>query len=475
MQSYNPLRSAWKVFQVAIPPLMIIAVTVALGFLFHLRGEQVVEQQLRERMHSTVAIAALQIDTRLIEQVRTEADMQKQAYKTLVGQLRTIRELSPHTRFAYIMRRTEDPLVLSFVADADGLSSDEELDANGNGQVDDDEIPGFTGDDYPIDDIPTLQGIAFEEPVVEQEITEDQWGRLISAFAPIKNAKGETVAILGMDMKADEFFEMTNATFSMVAVLLVSLVGALLAGYIVLIIRARHLETLQELDIERTALLDLATHQLGMPLATFRWWLEILKERDNGTFCKRGDVCDQLQEGIDRMDSIIHGLQQAGGLKEKTFTNAADRASLSNVTQMIQSDLKKTLSLRKQTIKTDIPKHLPVLHIDTNLCAGMLRELLENASFYSPHKAVIELSARVVRGMVEISVTDHGYGIPKNDLPQIFQQFKRGSNASKYKPAGNGLGLYIVRRIVERARGKIRINSELNKGTTVTVFLPIAA
>jgi signal transduction histidine kinase len=475
MQFTNPLYSAWKVLRVAAPPLMIVVVTVALGFLFHVRGQQVVEEQLRERMLSTVAIAALQIDVRLVEQVRTDKDMQKQAYKTLVRQLKTIRELSPHTRFSYIMRRTDDPLTLSFVADADGLSTAEELDTNGNGQVDDDEVPGLTGDAYSIDDIPTLQGIAFEEPVVEQQITEDQWGRLISAFAPIKNANGETVAVLGMDMKADEFFEMTNATFSMVAVLLVSLVGTLLAVYILLMIRARHLETLQELDVERTALLDLATHQLGMPLATFRWWLEILKERDNGTFCKRGDVCDQLQEGIDRMDTIIRGLQQAGGLKEKAFSKATDRASLSDVSKIIQTDLKKTLALRGQSIKTTIPKNLPAVHLDINLCTGMLRELLENASFYSPHKAIIGLSARAVRGNVEISVTDHGYGIPQNDLPQIFQQFKRGSNASKYKPAGNGLGLYIVRRIVERARGKIRINSELNKGTIVTVLLPIAA
>jgi signal transduction histidine kinase len=475
MNIYNPLKSVWNVLRVALAPLMVVGVTVALGFLFHLRGEQVVEQQLRERMLSTVAIAALQVDARLVEQVYTEDDVHTQAYKTLVNQLQTIRGLAPHTRFMYIMRRTEDPMMLEFVADADALSSDTELDANRNGQVDEDEIPGFPGDEYPIDDIPTLQNSAFQEPVVEHEITEDQWGRLISAFAPIKNAQGDTIAILGMDMKADEFFRMTNATFSMVAVLLVSLIGTLLAFYIQLMVRARHLETLKQLDIERTALLDLATHQLGMPLATFRWWLEILKERDNGTFCKRGDVCDQLQEGIDRMDTIIHGLQRASGLKEEQFSKSSDSASVFDVTKAIQIDLKKTLNLRSQKIVLDVPKKLPKVRLDTNLCIGMLRELIENASFYSPKKSIIKLSARAVRGNVEISVNDHGYGIPKADLPGIFQQFKRGSNASKYKPAGNGLGLYIVRRIIERARGKIRIQSELNKGTTVTVLLPAAA
>ncbi len=475
MDTYNPLRSVWTLVRVSAAPLMIIGVTTALGFLFHLRGEQVMDQQLRERMHSTVGIAALQIDTRLVQQVQDKDDIGKQAYVTLVNQLKTIRSLSPHTRFLYIMRRTDDPSVLSFVADADALLSDTELDVNGNGMVDDDEVPGYPGDEYPIGDSAALQHTAFQEPVVEQGITVDQWGSLISAYAPIKNANGETVAVLGMDMKADEFFAMTNATFSLVAVLLVVLVGTLLAVYILFMVRARHVETLEELDTERTALLDLATHQLGMPLATFRWWLEILKERDNGTFCKRGDVCDQLQEGINRMDSIIRGLQRAGNLKEEEFLHSNARSSVAAVTKSVQGELKKAVTLRHQTIRIAIPKSLPAVRIDANLFAGMLRELLENASFYSPQKSTIELRARALRGSIEISVADHGYGIPKADLPRIFQQFKRGSNASKYKPAGNGLGLYIVRRIVERARGKIRIQSELNKGTTVTVLLPAAA
>jgi signal transduction histidine kinase len=475
MYTYTPLRSVWTVLRFAAVPVLVIAVTASLGFLFHVRGERVVEELVRERMLSTVALAAEQIDGDIVQQVRSEKDMQKQAFKTLVAQLKTIRSLSPHVRFTYIMRRTDDPMTLQFVADADLLSSVPELDVNGNGTVDPDEEPGLPGEEYPINDIPTMQGPAFEAPVVEPEIVVDQWGRLISAFAPVHNRRGETVAILGMDIEADEFFALTQNTFSLVAVSLVALVGALLGIYILFILRVRHLETLQELDTERTALLDLATHQLGMPLATFRWWLEILKERDNGKFCKRGDVCDQLQEGIDRMDTIIRGLHRAGSLKRGAFTADSDRSRIPDVIKDVTAELRKATSLRRQKITTTFPKNLSAVRLDADLCAGMLRELVENASFYSPNGSAIAVSAHNVRNGVEILITDHGYGIPKQDIPLIFQQFKRGSNATKYKPAGNGLGLYIVRRIIERARGKIRIASELNKGTSVTVFLPAAA
>lgn len=455
-------------------PILVIGVTASLGLLFHIRGEQVVEQQLRERMLSTVSIAALNIDPEMVKRIHTTKDMKTTAFTTIVSQLKTIRELTPHTRFAYIMRQTSDPATVTFVADADSFSTLEELDINKNGVIDADEEEALPGEPYPVDASSALTGEAFEHPVVEKDFIVDQWGKLLSAFAPIKDAKGVTVAVLGMDIEAGDFFQVTQNTFSLVAVALVALVGTLLAVYILFIIRARHLESLEQLDTERTALLDLATHQLGMPLATFRWWLELLKERDNGTFCKRGDVCDQLQEGIDRMDSIIRGLQEAGRLREGTISDVSARSSLPVVTKDVLEQLKKTLNMRRQTVKVSIASKLPQLRLDRKLCEGLLRELLENASAYSPEKSVIEVRAKVVRTNMEIKVIDHGHGIPKKDIPFIFQQFKRGSNATKYKPAGNGLGLFIVRRIIERTRGKIRIESELEHGTTVTVLLPCA-
>jgi signal transduction histidine kinase len=475
MYIHNTLRSLSSAVRLAAVPLLLIGVTGSLGFLFHVRGEQVVEELLRERMLSTVAIAAMQFDGDLVNQIHDERDMQRPAFIKLVTQLKTIRSLSPQMRFAYIMRRTDAPMTLSFVADADALSTPDELDFNKNGVVDEDEEPGLPGDLYPIDDIPTMQGPAFDGPVVESQTVVDQWGRLISAFAPIYDRSGNVVAILGMDIKADDFFSLTQNTFSLVAVALVSLLGTLLAIYILMIIRVRHLESLKQLDTERTALLDLASHQLGMPLATFRWWLEILKERDNGKFCKRGDVCDQLQEGIDRMDNIIRGLHAAGKLREDAFADGKARSLVPTVTKEVVAELQKALNLRRQHVNMHFEKKLPAVRLEQSLCVGMLRELVENASFYSPKGSAIDIRARAVRNGVELIVRDHGHGIPKDDIPHMFEQFKRGSNASKYKPAGNGLGLFIVRRIIERARGKIRISSELEKGTTVTLFLPLAA
>jgi signal transduction histidine kinase len=475
MPIHNPLKSTWKTLRIAAIPVVVIGVTVSLGIFFRVRGEQVVEEQLRERMLSTVSIAALQFDAEQVKRVDGPEDEKSAAYRTLVNQLKTIRSLSPQVRFAYIMRRTEDPMTLAFVADADALLSVRELDTNKNGTVDEDEEPGLPGDEYSVEDVAALQYDAFRAPVVDEDITIDQWGNLISAYAPITDDDGEVVAILGMDIKADDYFTVTHNTFSVVAVLLVSLLGALLTAYILTIIHLRNIESLKQLESERSALLDLATHQLGMPLATFKWWLEILKEYDNGKFCKETDVCDQMQVGIDRMDTIIRALHEAGDLEKDALHYKSGKTAVSSATRAVADEIKKVYNIKNQRLTLDIPKNLKSVNIDKKLFHGLLHELLENASSYSAMGTEMNVSAREMRNGVEIKVTDHGYGIPKTDLPRIFEKFRRGSNANKYKPVGNGLGLFIVSQIVDKARGRIRIDSTIKKGTTVSVLLPFAS
>lgn len=473
MHSARPNHMFWSKIRTLAVPVVVVAVTVSLGMLFHIRGERVVEVQLKERMLNVVSVAALQFDGDQIERIRDASDMDGPDFATVVEQLKNIRHVSPRVRFAYIMRKTENPLVLSFVADADALSSADDLDVDNSNVVEDDEQPGFTGDPYEIEEDSVMRDQAFLSATVDPEITVDQWGNLISAYAPITDSDGEVVAILGMDIQADEFLKVTQNTFSIMAVVLVGLVGLFLAAYVMFIMRARHLESLEQVEQERTTLLDLATHQLGMPLATFRWWLEILRERDNGKFCKKDGVCDQLQMGIDRMDSIINALHEVSALQDNLQKSSDSTSNIGVVAKKVSAELAQSLRSRKQHLVLKVDPNLKNVPIDEKLFVGMLREVVENASFYSPNNSTIVLRARHIMTGLEIAVEDKGHGIPKQDLPHIFEKFRRASNASKYKPAGNGLGLYIVRSIVKKMRGRVRIESILNKGTTVFIQLPI--
>lgn len=474
MNPSTQLPTVLKSLRLAFLPLLLVGTTTFLGFMFHVRGEKVVDGLLRERLLSTAAIASKQFDASDIARIDGPNDESSDAYKEVVGQLKDIRSMAPGVRFAYIMRKTDDPMMLTFVADADALSSVEQLDVDKSGAVDPDEEPGLPGDEYPIEEIPALHDKAFLMPVVDDEFTVDQWGTLLSAYAPITDDNGNVVAVLGLDMIADEFYAQTQATFSILAVSLVTLAGALIAIYAVLVVRARKTETLKQLDAERAALLDLATHQLGMPLATFRWWLEILRERDNGQFCKRGDVCDQLQEGIDRMTSIITALRDVGNVESNKNNNRVEKTSVQAALKFLSKDLKKTFAIRQEKLDLQVSPNLPLVNIDKKLFTGLMRELIENACFYSKTGATVTVNAIPVRKGVQIEIRDGGIGIPQNDLVHIFEKFRRGSNATALRPVGNGLGLFIVKRILDKAKGKIKIRSILGKGTSIHVFVPAA-
>lgn len=465
-------RSALRFLRFAVLPFVVIGVTFLLGFLFHIRGQQVVETQLRERMLNVVAISAPHFDGEQLRAIRGIDDVDTQAYRDAVATLQNIRSMSPHVRFAYIMRRTDDPTMLAFVADADAALTDAQLDVNDNGVVDTNEEAALPGDLYPIETNDTLQTEAFERPVVDDNLTEDQWGRLVSAYAPIRGSNGEVVAVLGIDIEASEFFAMTRGTFSMVAVLLVTLVGALVAAYILIVIRKRRMEAMRQLDIERTALVDLAMHQLGMPLATVRWWVELLKEGKGKSISR--DAIAQLEEGVERMSKVLNAMSDVTQLREDKLDYHPVKISLSTLIKRAVAETASQLKDRGQTVRVKKERNLPSVLLDSKLFVGILHELIQNASFYSPDGTEIEVRARRDGRMIALEVSDRGHGIPEQDLPYIFEKFRRGSNAARFRPVGNGLGLYITKRVIDKSKGRIRIASILNEGTTVSIFLPVA-
>ena len=131
------------------------------------------------------------------------------------------------------------------------------------------------------------------------------------------------------------------------------------------------------------------------------------------------------------------------------------------------------LAGRKQTVQLDLTENV-TMRLDPKLIAGVATELLTNAIDFSPVGGSIFLRSKQEGRFATFEIEDHGCGIPKKDLSRIFDEFTRGSNATKYKADGNGLGLYIVGGIVKRSGGTISVKSEEGKGTKVTVRLPMA-
>ena len=144
-------------------------------------------------------------------------------------------------------------------------------------------------------------------------------------------------------------------------------------------------------------------------------------------------------------------------------------------------ELKLKIEKKKLLITKNFNKDIPIFSIDPKLLCMVFQNLLSNAVEYTPSGGKIELAisflpARVgekEKGEIQIKISDTGYGIPKNQQDKIFTKFFRADNVRNKDTEGTGLGLYIVKSIVENSGGKIRFESEENKGTTFYITLPL--
>jgi signal transduction histidine kinase len=449
--------------------------TAVLGTFFFLYNQYLTTKQLKAQLMDLASIAALQFNSVDIERVHTTGDMQSPSFNRLAKQLHDITQELSDVRFAYLMRRTDNPLKLSFIADSELYVSTEGIDSNHDGHIDSDEAPSLPGTEYDITDVPKLQGPAFQYSTTDDFFTGDQWGTFLSAYAPIQDSYGNTIAVLGLDMDALKFQRLSQSFFRPTVFLLVLLLGLMMTILVAVSIWKRQVESVLKLEEDRTALINLAMHQLGAPLAIVRWWLEILCESNEckkPNACHHCEICDEMKEGVARLVEVMAALKEVSELDSTKALTAQNPGLIDDALAIMQHDFASRLtSQQKKLVIEDHARH-SLVALDKTLLIGILRELIGNALDYSPSGSTITLMTRDTTLGMRLDVRDTGYGIPRQDLENIFQKFSRGSNAMKYKTTGNGIGLYVVKSIVEKAGGKISIESELGKGTTVSITLP---
>lgn len=459
----------WPIVTVAVTIGLSIAIT---GVLFYVHSQKVMQQQLRSRLESIAAVAALGIDGDTLDVIHTRADMNKPGYRELAGKLDKLRSIA-NINFAYILRRTEKPDVLQFVADADSLKSPSELDHNRSGIVDADEEASYPGDEYEIHEMPALSE-AFLHPSSDPTVTYDQWGALYSGYAPIhRRSTGAVNAVLGIDMRANEFIQASTTIFSPLDLVGVILAGLVSSVLIIVLWEYRQISILHKLNAERSSLLKLTFHQLGEPLTIMKWSLETLRDETHDERLRKivDDHVVCMDEGLGRLNTIIDTLQMAEKVDLNTLQYIAVPTSLKTLIQNAIGEWESSLAKREQTVEFAMD-HDITLSCDHTLIRLVLRQLLENAIEYSPARTNILLNVLARKQDVLITVEDHGFGIPKADIDHLFEKYRRASNAGKHKPDGNGLGLYIANGIIQKAGGKIWVESIEGSGTKVGFTLP---
>jgi two-component system phosphate regulon sensor histidine kinase PhoR len=210
------------------------------------------------------------------------------------------------------------------------------------------------------------------------------------------------------------------------------------------------------------------SHELGTPLTAIKGYAETLWKEVNTAPGKK--YLEIIERNTDRLINIVNDLLQLSSLEEKAVLELEDidlRGFLENVIRIFDQRLKdKHLSL-----VMDVQENLPTIKADLFKLEQMLINLLDNAVKYTDY-GKITVSLDVQDKIVRIQVTDTGIGIPKDDIPRIFERFYVVDKSRSRKSGGTGLGLSIVKHIVLLHHGTINIESALDNGTSVIVTLP---
>jgi len=125
-------------------------------------------------------------------------------------------------------------------------------------------------------------------------------------------------------------------------------------------------------------------------------------------------------------------------------------------------------------LELEVDDELPAVPVDLDRLRQVVVNLLSNAVKFSPAGGAVVLTARGLDGAVEIAVTDHGLGIPEEALPALFQKFSRVARPETRNIGGSGLGLSLVKQIVEAHGGKVAVESRLGEGSRFSFTLPVS-
>ena len=214
------------------------------------------------------------------------------------------------------------------------------------------------------------------------------------------------------------------------------------------------------------------SHELRTPLTIMRGSLEVALEEDRTAEEYREAIGNALLEvrHLTRLSQNLLFLArgQAGRIT-LSFANADLVKFISDVTR----DLLPAVTDKGLELSVDLPEEPARTFIDADRMQQVIHNLLENAIRYTSPGGRIHVGLSSSPGEVRIEVSDTGIGIPEQHLPFIFERFFRTDRARHAHPGGSGLGLSIVKWIVEAHKGGVAVSSRVGEGTTFTVTLPL--
>jgi two-component system sensor histidine kinase GlrK len=230
-------------------------------------------------------------------------------------------------------------------------------------------------------------------------------------------------------------------------------------------------QKLKQINDLKTEMLHHISHELRTPLQTMLSAQYLLSEQKRGPLnAEQMRLLNSIKEGIRKLTVFSNQFLDIQKIEHGSMEYHFRRVCLPDVLMPVVEDAQILAAQKDIRLECFIDDGLPELLADAEKISQVFSNLLSNAVKYTEAEGTITVRATKTATGIAVSVADTGAGIPKEDLPRIFTKFYQARNAKK----GTGIGLALVKHLVEAHKGRVSVESELGKGTVFTVELPAA-
>jgi signal transduction histidine kinase len=234
-----------------------------------------------------------------------------------------------------------------------------------------------------------------------------------------------------------------------------------------------HLEDLvrqvSKLEQLKTDMIRIAAHDLRNPLTVMRGYIEMLQADLTGIIAPgQQNYLVELRASVEKMQKLVRDILSSERIAEHSggYTDPVD------FSQVVQAIYEEYSQRSQQTFTHNLPDETVVVYGSEPELREAVRNLMSNAVKYTPAEGIITVTLSADSDIALFTVTDNGYGIPEDKQDQLFKPFFRAKTPETRKIDGTGLGLHLVKNIVERHNGQIHFESVYRQGSTFGFMLP---
>lgn len=238
---------------------------------------------------------------------------------------------------------------------------------------------------------------------------------------------------------------------------------------------ARLYQDIQAANKAKSDFISVVSHELRLPMTSIKGYTDLLASGMVGPLTEQqAQFLGVVKRNLERMTTLIRDLADINRIESGRMPFELTTVNLHEVVTDVVESLSEAITAREQSVTVALTDGFPPLYADPTRLSQVISNLLSNAHKYTPDGGTILIEARQNGRLATISVKDNGIGISAENQAKLFTQFFRAEDPEVRRQTGWGLGLSIVKKMVEAQGGEISFESELGKGSTFIFTVPLA-